>query len=331
MKMKMKMRLKIAAILSCCCMLNVGCGAQAYRGNESGEVTRVEPADNSQGSEIDYQVFSGFWSEGGISHEEILKEGGMEFYVEITDQNELSGWIYAQQWKTERFAEIEDISCRIEEGQCSYPFADDGWGNSGTLRIQLKQDAIEITVEDFLSGDENSSGFGISGFYTLTRSNLTQVSDLEEQSESVEMPDGEGQSEPLGQYSVDWTEERLNEEIGKRTRYREECSFYGEWMSYMENVREVRDISMYTDPLYAADTIIYSREDFEGVPPLILHLAKNEIYARHGYIFRDTDLYNYFMTMVWYLPCVAPEEFDASIFNETERHNLDILRELDTY
>lgn len=62
-----------------------------------------------------------------------------------------------------------------------------------------------------------------------------------------------------------------------------------------------------------------------------MHLAKNEIYARHGYIFRDTDLYNYFMTMVWYWPCVTPEEFDASVFNETERHNLDILRKLDMY
>ncbi|MDE6221865.1 MAG: YARHG domain-containing protein [Lachnospiraceae bacterium] len=344
--------LKIGTVLLCCCVLNVGCGVQrTYREDRTEEVIGGELADDGQGNsdddaktiETDYQSYSGFWSEGGISHEELLRDGGIEFYVEITDQNELSGWIYAQQGGTERFAEIDGISCSIKDGQCVWPFTDDGWGNSGTLHIQLKQDAIGITVEDFILSDENLSGYGISGTYTLTRSSLTQVSDLQEQTQPLGAPDLENQSEALEasdmeaqselpeQYSADWSEEHLLREIGKRGRYREYCSFYSEWLDYMENVREVRDISMYVEPLYATDTIVCSREDFEDVPPLILHLAKNEIYARHGYIFKDTDLYNYFMMLVWYLPEVTPEEFDDSVFNEAERHNLDLLKELDTY
>jgi hypothetical protein len=34
----------------------------------------------------------------------------------------------------------------------------------------------------------------------------------------------------------------------------------------------------------------------------LLYLAKNEIYARHGYIFREKPLQNYFKTRAWYRP-----------------------------
>ena len=82
----------------------------------------------------------------------------------------------------------------------------------------------------------------------------------------------------------------------------------------MENIREVRDISMYMEPLYATDTRRYTEEDFADVPPLIIHLAKNEIYARHGYLFRNEDLHN-----------------GDSVFNEFEIENIKLLSNLDAY
>ena len=42
----------------------------------------------------------------------------------------------------------------------------------------------------------------------------------------------------------------------------------------MENVMEVRDISMNIYPIYATDTRYYQASDFSNVPPLIIHLAK---------------------------------------------------------
>ncbi len=74
----------------------------------------------------------------------------------------------------------------------------------------------------------------------------------------------------------------------------------------MENVREVRDISMNLYPLFDTNTKYYQASDFDDVPPLIIYLAKNEIYARHGYIFKDADLNSYFLSQLWYLP-----EFDS--------------------
>lgn len=60
-------------------------------------------------------------------------------------------------------------------------------------------------------------------------------------------------------------------------------------------------------------------------------LAKNEIYARHGYIFKNEDLYNYFMGCVWYNPTCKAEDFDDSVLNEYEKANLEILASMDTY
>ena len=53
--------------------------------------------------------------------------------------------------------------------------------------------------------------------------------------------------------------------------------------------------------------------------------------ARHGYIFKNEDLYNYFMGCVWYNPTCKAEDFDDSVLNEYEKANLEILASMDTY
>lgn len=73
----------------------------------------------------------------------------------------------------------------------------------------------------------------------------------------------------------------------------------------------------------------YEEEDFQQLPPEMIHLAKNEIYARHGYIFKDDDLQNYFMGCAWYQPENSSEKFSDLVINEIEQHNLEILARLD--
>ena len=91
------------------------------------------------------------------------------------------------------------------------------------------------------------------------------------------------------------------------------------------------DISYLVEPLYPTDLVYIEEEAFKDYPSLLLHLLKNEMYARHGYIFNDQDLDNYFRGLIWYTPQISATEFDVSIFNEIEVHNLDILARLDTY
>ena len=307
------------------------CGCSAYNKElemdyeaieESSEIQTEETIINTEephDNEIkNYQDYSGFWTEEGISHEELLQNGGVEFYIEITNKNELQGYLYAQQGMTERIAEVEDIVCVIENGKCQYSFSDDGWGDSGTLFIQFEQDEIVIEVKDYKMSETNMIGFGIDRTYILTRA---QSKEIVFESQTVE----------LEQYNSNWTEEQILEEFSKRIQYFENCEYYEEVLHYMEGVREVTDIDLFINSLYATDTKYYTKEDFQDVPPLIIHLAKNEIYARHVYIFKDVNLNNYFKGQLWYIPLMSAEEFDDSIFNEYERENLKLLTEIDNY
>ena len=124
-----------------------GCGYIKQTNIESKDIAFSEEETTSIQS--DYENYIGTWSEEGKSHESIIYEGGTEFSVEITSDNELNGYLYSQQEISGRFAEI-DIICRIEDGECYYPFSDDGWGNSGILYIQFETYVILISVQDFI-------------------------------------------------------------------------------------------------------------------------------------------------------------------------------------
>lgn len=51
-------------------------------------------------------------------------------------------------------------------------------------------------------------------------------------------------------------------------------------------------------------------------------IGKNEIYASRGRIFTSEDLQQYFNSRSWYVPSVAPEDFDESVFSQTEKENI---------
>lgn len=132
-------------------------------------------------------------------------------------------------------------------------------------------------------------------------------------------------------YAVWDDEDEMIAEINNRAVYHENCSFYGDVNQFLETVLEVTDISGLVEPLFPLDMVSMEKEDFKEFPPLIIHILKNQIYAMHGYIFKDEDLDNYFRGLLWYTPQYTAEEFDAGVFNEIEQHNLEILTELDIY
>lgn len=54
-----------------------------------------------------------------------------------------------------------------------------------------------------------------------------------------------------------------------------------------------------------------------------LRLARNEIYARHGRIFRDEELQAYFESRPWYIGRVDAEDFSEDVLNKYEKRNLE--------
>ncbi|WP_421381651.1 YARHG domain-containing protein [Bacillus salacetis] len=56
-----------------------------------------------------------------------------------------------------------------------------------------------------------------------------------------------------------------------------------------------------------------------------LRLARNEIFARHGYMFKSADLQEYFSTKAWYSPDPA---FDGTL-SDVEKHNVALIKRLE--
>lgn len=69
----------------------------------------------------------------------------------------------------------------------------------------------------------------------------------------------------------------------------------------------------------------YTEVDLEGFSENECRIARNEIYARHGRIFDDDKLQDYFEACSWYEPRVFGKEFSDSVLNDAERHNLDVI------
>ena len=56
-----------------------------------------------------------------------------------------------------------------------------------------------------------------------------------------------------------------------------------------------------------------------------IRLATNEIYARHGYIFKDSTLKAYFESKSWYYGTIEPEDFQENMLNYYEKTNIEKL------
>ncbi len=79
-----------------------------------------------------------------------------------------------------------------------------------------------------------------------------------------------------------------------------------------------------------------SRRDYLTVADVIdlskkkLRLARNEIFARRGYIFEDKELKEYFEGKSWYKPKIKSSEFSESMLNDYERSNLDLIKQAES-
>lgn len=74
-----------------------------------------------------------------------------------------------------------------------------------------------------------------------------------------------------------------------------------------------------------SDTKKLSVKEIKKYGSTKLRIAKNEIYARHGRMFNDASLQEYFDSMSWYEGRIAPEDFDESVLNSIEKANIRLL------
>lgn len=83
----------------------------------------------------------------------------------------------------------------------------------------------------------------------------------------------------------------------------------------------------------AADYVIWdsnlrylSESEVAGLSLQQLNYARNEIYARRGYIFQAQELRDYFGSKYWYYGTIPSSQFSASVFNDYEKANIELLK-----
>ena len=74
-----------------------------------------------------------------------------------------------------------------------------------------------------------------------------------------------------------------------------------------------------------SDSRLLTDNDVRYLNPYTLYLARNEIYARHGYIFENSDLASFFGSKAWYRPLYTAAAFDEGVLSYTEQRNIGLI------
>lgn len=77
-----------------------------------------------------------------------------------------------------------------------------------------------------------------------------------------------------------------------------------------------------------SDKKYLSEGDIGNISPEKLLYGRNEIFARHGYIFKDTTIGAYFNEKPWYKGTVQSDQFDIdTVFNDFEKKNVELIKQ----
>lgn len=76
-----------------------------------------------------------------------------------------------------------------------------------------------------------------------------------------------------------------------------------------------------------SDSRYLTDSDVRNLTAHELMLARNEIYARHGRKFKDSEIQAYFNSQSWYKGTVEPDDFSTDVFNKYEKENLEFIQE----
>lgn len=263
--------------------------------------------ENMQETNIDKVTFecdkySGTWTSYGYNENDIYtKAGGGILSINIVE-NHLEGTYTYVQDKSYRIASVEDFEAEIIDSVAEFDFLDDGWGNSGKITLTFKED-VNVIIDDVRESSENVTGMMISSALLKKENSVESNIDEKENEKSIE------------------------QQIMETASYREQSKYWQEVVEWDEaNLWTGMDRPL--EALLSSDRKNYSIEELQKYPEVILYLGLNEIYARHGYIFTDEDLNNYFMGQIWYKSCLESEFFDEEVLNDYERKNRSILLKL---
>lgn len=97
-----------------------------------------------------------------------------------------------------------------------------------------------------------------------------------------------------------------------------------------QKVKEQQNADQAEYILPQSSTQLLTEADLNGLTAQQLLLARNEIYARHGRKFKDSQIQAYFNSRSWYSGTVEAENFDEAVLSDIERSNISFIKAHET-
>lgn len=126
------------------------------------------------------------------------------------------------------------------------------------------------------------------------------------------------------------TAEDEMEEIEETTEYSDED--LDELLDGIENMPEEEELISDRDTFIFPDSDkkYLSEDEVRSVTAEDMAIGRNEIFARHGYIFQDEGLRAYFEGMPWYEGTALSDGFNAdAVFNDFEKKNVELIKRVE--
>lgn len=179
------------------------------------------------------------------------------------------------------------------------------------------------SIVDIVTGEENGkqSTYESSSSVTDDTTSGNYEERSEENSNETKTDSTEKDSMQSDSYSRDDSDTYdANQEEEKTDEQNTDDSQNDDWYDNNENEELDTVDSEYIIP--DSDTRRITNKDLKGLSKEECRLARNEIYARHGRMFNDSQLQDYFDSQPWYEGTTAPDYFNESELSKIEKDNV---------
>ena len=97
--------------------------------------------------------------------------------------------------------------------------------------------------------------------------------------------------------------------------------------SNSDKSNSVSNVHSYNGYIFADSNCRYlTKSDLVNLNKWELKIARNEIYARQGRLFKDSSIQNYFNSCYWYDGYISPESFNNNTLNDYETYNIKLIK-----
>lgn len=174
------MMLIFIVVLNSCKQEKSNIYSEGFQENKNGEKTILNEQNLKDINEIEdenIEKYSGVWTTDGHPVNTIYtKTGGKILSIEVIG-NYIKGSYVCVQGMSFRIASIDNIEAEIVSNVINFDFEDDGWGNSGKIKIIFEEDNISVDIVQLITNPDNITGMSVSNSVLVRENEEKEVSE----------------------------------------------------------------------------------------------------------------------------------------------------------